>query len=73
VILSGEENIMDRVKQITGRRMAYAAVDAVAGDMTDSLAAATRPGGTIYVRHSMRYLPQRLNQLMASNWLLTIN
>ena len=55
VIVTTEENIVERVKQITGRRLAYAAVDSVAGDMTDNLAAATRPGGTIYV--GLRPLP----------------
>ena len=40
---------MDRVKQITGRKLAYGAVDPVAGEMTGTIAAAVRPGGTVLV------------------------
>lgn len=49
VISSSDENVVARVKEITGRKMAYAAVDCVAGEMTDTVAASTREGGTVYV------------------------
>ena len=49
VICSSDENVVARVKEITGRKMAYAAVDCVAGEMTDTVAASTREGGTVYV------------------------
>lgn len=50
VICTSDEDVVDRVKQITGGKLAYAAVDCIAGDMTDTISAATRPGGTVYVR-----------------------
>ncbi|KAK9909308.1 hypothetical protein WJX75_000309 [Coccomyxa subellipsoidea] len=53
VISSSDENVVARVKEITGRKMAYAAVDCVAGEMTDTVAASTREGGTVYVYGSM--------------------
>lgn len=50
VIVSSEEDVVARVKDITGRKMAYAALDCVAGEMTDTVAASTREDGTVYVR-----------------------
>ena len=50
VIVSSEEDVVARVKEITGRKMAYAALDCVAGEMTDTVAASTREDGTVYVR-----------------------
>lgn len=50
MIVSSEENVVARVKEITGRKMAYAAVDCVAGEMTDTVAGSTREDGTVYVR-----------------------
>ena len=40
---------MDRVKQITNRKLAYAAVDPIGGEFTKDVAAAVRRGGTVYV------------------------
>ena len=40
---------MDRVKQITNRKLAYAAVDPIGREFTKDVAAAVRPGGTVYV------------------------
>ncbi len=49
VIVSTEEGLVDRVKQITNRKLAYAAVDPIGGEFTKDVAAAVRPGGTVYV------------------------
>ncbi|CAL8467965.1 g7503 [Coccomyxa elongata] len=53
VIVSSKEDVVARVKDITGRKMAYAAVDCVAGEMTDTVAASTREDGTVYVYGSL--------------------
>ena len=50
VIATSDENLVTRVKEITNRKLAYAAVDPIGGDFTKDVAAATRPGGTVYVR-----------------------
>ena len=52
VITTSHENLVDRVKEITNRKLAYAAVDPIAGEFTKDVAAAVRPGGTVYVRPS---------------------
>lgn len=49
VIVSTEEGVVDRVKQITNRKLAYAAVDPIGGEFTKDVAAAVRRGGTVYV------------------------
>ncbi|EIE20823.1 NAD(P)-binding protein [Coccomyxa subellipsoidea C-169] len=49
VIVTSNEDVVARVKEITGRRMAYAAVDCVAGEMTGTVVASTRDHGTVYV------------------------
>lgn len=49
VIVTTEENVVDAVKRITSRKLAYAAVDCVAGEMTGTIAAAVRPHGTVLV------------------------
>ena len=49
VIATSDENLVDRVKEITNRKLAYAAVDPIAGEFTKDVAAAVRPGGTVYV------------------------
>ena len=49
VICSSEEDIVARVKEITGGRGAYAALDAVSGAMTESFVASVRDGGSVYV------------------------
>ena len=50
VIVTTEENVVDAVKRITARKLAYAAVDCVAGEITGTIAAAVRPQGTVLVR-----------------------
>ena len=54
VIATSDENLVARVKEITNRKLAYAAVDPIAGDFTKDVAAAVRPGGTVYVSATMR-------------------
>ncbi len=49
VIATSDENLVVRVKEITNRKLAYAAVDPIGGDFTKDVAAAVRPGGTVYV------------------------
>ena len=49
VIATSDEDLVARVKEITTRKLAYAAVDPIAGDFTKGVAAAVRPGGTVYV------------------------
>ena len=49
MINNSEEDLVARVKEITGRKLAYGAVDCVAGELTAAIAAATRPGGTVLV------------------------
>ena len=49
VIATSDESLVVRVKEITNRKLAYAAVDPIAGEFTKDVAAAVRPGGTVYV------------------------
>ena len=49
VIATSDDNLVARVKEITNRKLAYAAVDPIAGEFTKDVAAAVRPGGTVYV------------------------
>jgi len=49
VIATSDESLVVRVKEITDRKLAYAAVDPIAGEFTKDVAAAVRPGGTVYV------------------------
>ncbi|CAI5514628.1 unnamed protein product [Closterium sp. Naga37s-1] len=47
VICSTDESVPDRVRAITGGRMAHAAVESVAGDLTGAVLSSVRPGGTV--------------------------
>jgi len=49
VIVSTEEDVVARVKEITGGKGAYGALDAVSGTMTGTLAASLRSKGMIFV------------------------
>jgi trans-2-enoyl-CoA reductase len=49
VICSAEEDVAARVKEITGGKGAWGALDAVAGTMTQTLASCVRDGGQIFV------------------------
>jgi NADPH:quinone reductase-like Zn-dependent oxidoreductase len=44
-----EEDVTTRVKEITGGKLAYAAVDAVAGTLTKQVAASVRDGGQVFI------------------------
>ncbi|CAK9236699.1 unnamed protein product [Sphagnum troendelagicum] len=44
-----EEDVTTRVKEITGGKLAYAAVDAVAGTFTKQVAASVRDGGQVFI------------------------
>ncbi|CAI7801871.1 unnamed protein product [Closterium sp. NIES-54] len=47
VICSTDESVPERVRVITGGRMAHAAVESVAGDLTGAVLSSVRPGGTV--------------------------
>ncbi|CAI5470545.1 unnamed protein product [Closterium sp. Yama58-4] len=47
VICSTDESVPERVRAITGGRMAHAAVESVAGDLTGAVLSSVRPGGTV--------------------------
>ncbi|CAI5457936.1 unnamed protein product [Closterium sp. Yama58-4] len=47
VICSTDESVLERVRAITGGRMAHAAVESVAGDLTGAVLSSVRPGGTV--------------------------
>ncbi|GJP41645.1 hypothetical protein CLOM_g1289 [Closterium sp. NIES-68] len=47
VICSTDENVAERVAAITGGRMAHAAVESVAGDLTGAVLSSVRAGGTV--------------------------
>lgn len=49
VISSGEEDVVERVKEITGGKMAYGAIDPVGGDTTTLVASSVRVGGTVFI------------------------
>jgi trans-2-enoyl-CoA reductase len=49
VICSAEEDVAARVKEITGGKGAWGALDSVAGTMTQTLASCVRDGGQIFV------------------------
>ena len=49
VISSTDENVVERVKEITGGRMAYGAVDSVSGDLLGSVVASVRNGGSVLI------------------------
>ena len=49
VIATSGDDLAERVKEITKGKLAYAAVDPIAGDFTKDVTAAVRPGGTVYV------------------------
>ncbi|KAH9552828.1 hypothetical protein CY35_09G087300 [Sphagnum magellanicum] len=44
-----EEDVTTRVKEITGGKLAYAALDAVAGTLTKQVAASVRDGGQVNI------------------------
>ncbi len=45
----GEEDVATRVKQITGGKLAYGAIDPVAGALTKQVVASVRDGGQVFV------------------------
>jgi NADPH:quinone reductase-like Zn-dependent oxidoreductase len=47
VVVTKDENLLDRVREITGGRGVTAAIDAVGGDETADVAASLAPGGTM--------------------------
>ncbi|KAH8945096.1 hypothetical protein BDL97_12G021700 [Sphagnum fallax] len=49
VICSTDEDVPARVKEITGGKLAYGAVDAVAGKLTKQVTASVRDGGQVYI------------------------
>eukprot|EP00897_Mesotaenium_endlicherianum_P000140 jgi/Mesen1/10126/ME000075S09632 len=53
VINITEENVVERVKELTGGKGAYGAIDGVAGGITAELAASVRDGGQVLVVGAM--------------------
>ncbi|KAL4427108.1 hypothetical protein ABPG77_001112, partial [Micractinium sp. CCAP 211/92] len=53
VIVSTEEDLVGRVKDITGGKGAYAALECVGGDVTQKILQCTRDGGTVFVYGAM--------------------
>jgi NADPH:quinone reductase-like Zn-dependent oxidoreductase len=49
VIVSSSEDVVARVKEITGGKLAYGALDAVGGTTTGTLAASVRSGGDVFI------------------------
>lgn len=53
VIVSSKEDVVKRVKEITGGRGAYAALECVGGDITEKVVQSTREGGTVFIYGAM--------------------
>ncbi|KAH9559492.1 hypothetical protein CY35_06G062200 [Sphagnum magellanicum] len=49
VISTSDEDVATRVKEITGGKLAYGALDAVAGELTKQVAASVRDGGQVFI------------------------
>ncbi|KAH9552111.1 hypothetical protein CY35_09G046800 [Sphagnum magellanicum] len=49
VISTDNEDVATRVKEITGGKLAYAAVDAVGGTLTKQVTASVRDGGQVFI------------------------
>lgn len=81
VIATDKEDLVERVKEITGGKGAFAAIDAVGGQMTKQLSLALRDGGTVYVYGALSNEPVQVDNLdtlykfkrvegwLLSNWL----
>ncbi|KAL3147631.1 hypothetical protein ABBQ38_014681 [Trebouxia sp. C0009 RCD-2024] len=63
VIATDKEDLVERVKEITGGKGAYAAIDAVGGETTKQLALALRDGGTVYVYGALSGDPIQMDTL----------
>ncbi|CAM6050344.1 unnamed protein product [Sphagnum compactum] len=49
VISTNDEDVVTRVKEITGGKLAYGGLDAVAGELTKQVCASVRDGGQVFV------------------------
>ncbi|KAH9571707.1 hypothetical protein CY35_02G107300 [Sphagnum magellanicum] len=49
VIVINDEDVVTRVKEITGGKLAYGALDAVSGELTKQVCASVRDGGQVFV------------------------
>ncbi|KAL2653308.1 hypothetical protein R1flu_021436 [Riccia fluitans] len=49
VICYTSEDVVSRVKEITGKKLAYGALDAVGGDLTKAVTASVRRGGQVFI------------------------
>lgn len=63
VIATDKEDLVERVKEITGGKGAHAAIDAVGGEMTQKVAMALRDGGTVYVYGALSGDPIQVDTL----------
>lgn len=53
MVCTGDEDVPAKVKEITGGKGAYAALDSVAGEMTNTCGQAVRDFGTVMVYGAM--------------------
>jgi len=49
VISTSDEDVVTRVKEITGGKLAYGALDAVSGELTKRVCASVRDGGQVFI------------------------
>ncbi len=49
VISTNDEDVATRVKEVTGGKLAYGGLDAVAGELTKQVCASVRDGGQVFV------------------------
>lgn len=49
VISTSDEDVVERVKEITGGKLAYGAVESVAGELTGKVISSVRSGGTVLI------------------------
>ena len=53
VILSSDEDVVSRVKEITHGKLAYGAIDPIGGKFTKTVGSCVRSGGTVFVYGSL--------------------
>lgn len=77
VICSTTEDVVTRVKEITGKRLAYGSLDCVGGTMTKSVLASTRRGGHVFVYgvlagdEAVVRINDLFRQVHVTGWILT--
>ncbi|KAL3698648.1 hypothetical protein R1sor_012724 [Riccia sorocarpa] len=78
VICYTSEDVVSRVKEITGNKLAYGALDCVGGDVTKLVAASVRGGGHVFVYGSLASrdlivsIPDVLRGVTVRGWSLLV-